>query len=205
MNIYLINLKKSTDRLEHFFDNLPNCWDKKEINIVEAVDGKTASIPAWFNINNNLVGRYGCYKSHLNIIESINDTSLILEDDVTFHKDFSKIYPDLINKIVNLDYDIFYLGGKHLSNPVFCGIYQGIKKCTQTIHTHAYIVKNGFKAKKISSLLKNKYTWEYYLPKKNYEIDLLYGKLQTSDLNCYASYPFIAFQNRTFKSYTKNN
>lgn len=205
MKIFLINLKKDTERLKHFFDNLPGCWNKEDITVIEAVDGNITPIPDWFAINSNSKGTYGCYKSHLNIIESIKNISLILEDDVIFHKDFSTIYPNLINKISNLDYDIFYLGGKHLSRPTSISYGDtSIKKCRQTIFTHAYMIKDGYKAKKISNLLKNKYTWEHYLPLKNYEIDLLYGKLQKDLLNCYTADPFLAFQNRQFKSNIKN-
>jgi GR25 family glycosyltransferase involved in LPS biosynthesis len=204
MKIYLINLKRNPERLELFFENLPSCWKKNDITVVEGIDGREADIPEWFYTPNNLVGRYGCYKSHLNIIESITDTSLILEDDVVFDDNFCYLYEELIEHIKNINYDMFYLGGKHWSKPTNTMHGSNIKKCVSTIFTHAYII-NGSSAKKISKLLKNQYTWKYYLSLKNYEIDLLYAKLQKQIVKCYCIDPFIIYQNQNFKSDTKNN
>lgn len=205
MSIYLINLKRNPERLDLFFKNLPPCWTRDDVTVVEAVDGKTAVIPEWFYIpNKSVLGRYGCYKSHLNIIESINDTSLILEDDVIFDKDFEHYWSVIRSELQKINYDMFYLGGKHWSTPKNTMYGSNVKKCTATIFTHAYIV-NGVSAKKISKLLNNKYTWEYYLPLKNYEIDILYSRLhQENILSAYVVDPFIVKQNSVFKSDTKN-
>ena len=204
MKIYVINLKRNPERLDLFFRSLPDCWKKTDITVVEAVDGKEADIPEWFHITKNLVGRYGCYKSHLNIIESIKDTSLILEDDVLFEENFKQKWDSIMHTSQNFFYDVFYLGGKHLSKPRNTRYGPYIKKCKATILTHAYIV-NKQSVKKISRLLKNKYTWQNYLPLKNYEIDLLYSRLQQEDiLSAYAVDPFLIKQHSIFKSTTKN-
>jgi GR25 family glycosyltransferase involved in LPS biosynthesis len=67
MKIYLINLKQNRNRLEYFFDHLPRCWQKNDINIFEAINGDNIDIPSWFEVPNGLNGRYGCYLSHFPI------------------------------------------------------------------------------------------------------------------------------------------
>lgn len=200
LDIYLINLRHNTDRLNYFLDNIPICFSN--VKIFDAINGNDCKIPEWFRIKNNLKGRYGCYQSHLKILKKIDKTTLILEDDCLFSPHFCRKYSEILDILPNLDYDMMYLGGHHRIKP--CGI-SNIKKCTSTILTHSYIIKNKNSADKIINLITNQFTWEHYLNNTNYEIDLLYSKLQADNLiNSYCVDPWIVYQNQKFVSNTKN-
>ncbi len=116
-NIFIINLKRRTDRRENMITKL------KEQNIInyefiEAFDGNEKSIIDKFNelVDNKQTqiitsGHFACLLSHINAIKlakSRNYSSImILEDDVYFCNDF-------LNKLSNLmipNYDMIYLGG----------------------------------------------------------------------------------------------
>ena len=201
MDTYVINLRKDEARINCLFSNIPNCFTNN-IHIFEAINGFQSDIPNWFRIDYDLKGRYGCYQSHLEILNRIDGPTLILEDDCLFDQNFCDKYQKIIEKIQNINYDIFYLGGKHLEKPI--GI-TSVKRCKKTILTHAYIVKNKASAQKIIKLITNKYTWKYYLVGYSYEIDLLYSRLQSENLiNAYCIDPWLVYQNKIFQSNTKN-
>lgn len=92
VNFYVINLDRSTDRMERFaksFATFPLPYIR-----VSAVDGKLLNTPIenfnnfmfWFNTGRAaLLGEIGCYLSHLNVLktflESDKEFAMICEDD----------------------------------------------------------------------------------------------------------------------------
>jgi GR25 family glycosyltransferase involved in LPS biosynthesis len=166
IDIYLINMKKNKNRLDHFID-LYNNSDLKNIklNIFPAIVGKDLdlvkyvtpktykqiiSTEASFKRNTHYElsrGAVGCYLSHLNIYKQIMESDkkygLIFEDDVTFKPDF---YHNLSQSILNIpdDWDILLCGVFCLD----CDNLNGYSLIRKFWGLHAYIVKKE-SAKKI--------------------------------------------------------
>ena len=101
--IYIINLKHRTDRLEHILKELEKVEiDKNKIQIVEAIYEPE-------------LGALWCAKSHLltvqKFISSNYKNCLVLEDDFTFTKEREYIDKKLNDIMDNLDWDIIMLSG----------------------------------------------------------------------------------------------
>ena len=118
-NIFIVNMTKDIDKkldiekkfrrygIENysFFEGIvPNEKDETVFEIVSKYENK------WGRIN--FIGEMGCFLSHKKIWENIVlnnlDNSLVLEDDIYFHKNFQKILDS--NMKIFEDYDIIYLG-----------------------------------------------------------------------------------------------
>lgn len=200
MKIYVINLKHRSEKLKIFFENLPDCIDRKNIDVFEAIDGNQYSIPKWFgSIQRCTHGRYGCYMSHLKILENITETTLIFEDDVIFKDNFCEKFIKAQNYCNSIDYDIFYLGGGNMMKPT--KIHDDLYRCVRTQRTHAYIIKDKSAANKIIKYISDPNIWKKYLHTFNYHIDQLYGKLQLDQkINAYTIMPFICGQSETSSS-----
>ena len=101
--IYIINLKHRTDRLQHILKELEKVEiDKNKIQIVEAIYEPE-------------LGALWCAKSHLltvqKFISSNYKNCLVLEDDFTFTKEREYIDKKLNDIMDNLDWDIIMLSG----------------------------------------------------------------------------------------------
>jgi hypothetical protein len=117
-NIFIINLKRRSDRKEQMEKKLDNA-SIKTYEFIEAFDGLDSQIIKQFNHEKNInplyhivtPGHFACLLSHIKAIKlakSRNYSSvMILEDDVYFCDNF-------ISKLSNLSisqYDMIYLGG----------------------------------------------------------------------------------------------
>ena len=167
-NIFIINLKKDIEKKE----NIKKKFEKYGIKNYQFIEG---TIPdekyqqifeivsnydnKWGRIN--FIGEMGCFLSHKKIWENIIfnniDNSLVLEDDIYFHKNFQKI---LENNLSIFDkYDIIYFGcnqskfsNKIINNIIFyqqqkLNIYDNISKLEYleviSYGTFAYFIKNN--------------------------------------------------------------
>lgn len=154
--IYIINLKKSIERKE----NLIKEFEKHKIinyTFIEAVSGYDLNLEELkskniiLNDNELRRGEIGCSLSHYKIYEEIlkNDAELglILEDDVFFVKGFNNKLNKTLDKVKNVEWDIFYLGincydkscmeGEYIGNKIH-GIYYPKNISTGT---HGYLMK----------------------------------------------------------------
>lgn len=116
---HVINLPARTDRLKKFqkrFDALGTDW---KLDVHPAMDGKILPHPDYWISGN---GAWGCYRSHLRIIEqAINegrDGVLIFEDDAFFSdvKMLGESWTDYLQECLRElpdDWGFFYLGGQH--------------------------------------------------------------------------------------------
>lgn len=198
MKIYVINLKKRPEKLQKFFDRLPKCFNRTDIRIFEGIDGNSVNIPEWFKTYNApcLPGRYGCYQSHLSILKTIIEPTLIFEDDVIFSDTFTQQY-NMIQQYFSLvkNYDIFYLGGKHKKEPLKYRDYPNVYRCIQTHRTHAYMVSGISSAQKIIQYLEDPIFWKQTVTNINYHVDHIYGKLQLLNyIKAYCILPSICGQ-----------
>lgn len=193
--IYTISLtKKRPNKINEFMNLLPKNWSLGRIDVFDAVDGTLEELPLWWN--EKLKGAYGCYKSHLNILNEImvNDwvNTMILEDDAIFCNNFMSKF-EVICEHLPQDWEQLYLGGQHLSKAVRVGDH--ILKAGNINRTHCYIIKDKIVAQKIVNNFINKDFWIKYLTKYKYHIDYAYGILHKQNMiKSYASNPFLVGQ-----------
>jgi hypothetical protein len=111
--IYLINLERSTDRLEHFKNEVKRCnLPEDKIQIFKAIDGNShvftpdeeqllQKMDNKYDLDNNRVK--ACFLSHYYVLKDIEkngyEKCLVLEDDVRFVSDIETQLNDLVNKV----------------------------------------------------------------------------------------------------------
>lgn len=112
--IFVINLDVRKERMELFFQSLPQNWELGKIIRWEGIDGRLVPPPVWWKGG---PGAWGCNQSHLRILEyclnhCINSV-MILEDDAVFDDNFTEKYKEFTTHLPN-DWSIIYLGGQHI-------------------------------------------------------------------------------------------
>lgn len=151
---YVVSLSRHHERLTRFFAESTEAINSAGIPapiISEAIDGKLTGCPmGWVyrNVNPDFyrgLGAWGCYRSHLHIIESLLcrknfDATLILEDDAFFIPDFIEQVADFVHQVPD-DWDSIYLGGEHLFKPMPVGNLTSVVRCVMANRSHAYIVR----------------------------------------------------------------
>lgn len=114
MKTFVINLDRRPDRYESFQKRLPADWPFGPAERFAAVDGQRETLPEWWTAGR---GAYGCYQSHLQIIERCiadgAESVLILEDDATFVPGFAAHAQAFLANLPN-DWAMAYFGGQHL-------------------------------------------------------------------------------------------
>lgn len=109
-----INLARRQDRWDRFLRNIPADWPFPPIERISAIDGEKVPAPDWWSSSS---GAWGCYRSHLRVIEAaLNDdleSILILEDDALFEDDFTSRMAAFADHLPD-DWGMLYLGGQHL-------------------------------------------------------------------------------------------
>ncbi len=198
---YIISLPQAHNRLATVFNTLPSSFSGKNIKVFPAIDGTKVSLPDWWI---STPGRYGCYNSHMQILQEIVDknleNTLILEDDAIFVKDFDDIFKRSFTELPE-DWDQFYLGGNHTYIPK--QINHNLLKGQSIINTHAYMIKNAESAQKILSFFPNVFIDNCFSDK--YHIDMAYAYLHIKSLiNAYSTVPFIVGQDSDSISYCNN-
>jgi len=112
--VAVINLERRQERMKSFFERLPEDWPFRYPVRYEAVDGEISPPPKWWNGGN---GAWGCYRTHLNILEEcLNrgvDSVLILEDDAVCVQGFGEKV-QLFVKSLPEDWGMIYFGGQHI-------------------------------------------------------------------------------------------
>lgn len=125
MPIYIINLKKRSEKKQKMIDELKkhDLYSDKVV-FVEAMDGELIN-PEEFIKNKILNGDYtkyrklrrgeiGCYISHLycwqHMLENKHENAIILEDDITFDENFIENFNYIYDIIRNEKWDVLYLG-----------------------------------------------------------------------------------------------
>lgn len=116
--VYVINLERRQERVKEFFDRLPTDWPFKRPVRYEALDGGIVSPPDWWNGGN---GAWGCYKTHLRILEDClnhgTQSVLILEDDAICVEGFCGKVKQFQNHLPE-DWEMIYLGGQHIQENI---------------------------------------------------------------------------------------
>lgn len=111
---FVISLPRRIDRMEALAARMPDPWPLPWPVLFNGVDGLVDPRPAWWRATS---GAWGCYQSHKRLLERClderTDRVLILEDDVTFSRDFTTAVRNLE---VPDDCQQLYLGGQHLAH-----------------------------------------------------------------------------------------
>ncbi|TWT68844.1 glycosyltransferase family 25 protein [Crateriforma conspicua] len=126
---FLINLDRRPDRLREWLEQLPDPWPLPEPERFPAIDGRHVATPPQWRAGN---GAWGCYRSHLLILEKCLtehiDSYVVFEDDAGFTDDFAERFTSFVDELP-ADWGLAYLGGQHL--------YAG-KHPPQKVSEHVY-------------------------------------------------------------------
>lgn len=172
--VYVINLDRRSDRWTQFVRELPSDWPFQTPTRFSATDWRSVSEPDGWLAGG---GAWGCYRSHLRIIEdSLNqgvESVLIFEDDAVFGPNFAR-HANQFLRSLPADWSWVYLGGQHIKRferlPVRVSdtVYRphNVNRC------HAYGIRGREMLQRIYHHLLDRDSWE---PKKH--IDHHLGKL----------------------------
>lgn len=189
--IYCVNLDSRTDKWNTCVEEF-----KKNDLIVErvsAVDGKT--LPPRGKL---LPGELGCSASHANILRDVikngYDRVLILEDDVEFVPHVQIQFMEKIDS-VPANWDMLYLGGNHIDDPV--PLNRWAAKIRKTYTTSHYGI-----TLEMAKIIVD------HIEQSPLQVDVLYTHYQQKK-SCYTFMPALAWQrachsdiHNTFVDYT---
>ena len=190
--VYCINLKKRTDRLQHFNEQV-NKYDLGSFEVFEAIDGNI--LPPHPTLKQ---GELGIINSVIEIlqlaIKNNFNNILIIEDDCVFN-DNILIIDDYFNNLPK-DWDMIYFGGNHnlhmgVKPPV--QINDKIVKLHYTFAAHCIGIKNNM----FNTIL-------IELKKQKHQSDVVFQKLQ-STYNVYCFFPLVASQLPGFSDIQNKN
>ena len=109
---FVINLKIRPDRLESFMESYPENQHIPQPDVWDAIHGDTCVAPDNWNAGN---GAWGCYKTHVNILEHCMNNGIgsyvVFEDDAVFPDNFCSQLDKFSNSLPE-DWDQIYLGGQ---------------------------------------------------------------------------------------------
>lgn len=187
--IYVINLKRRPDRLEHIVNQFKKI--NTEFKLIEAVDGNAILTNNKVGNGWNFKGVTGCAYSHKKVYQDAIDNNyrsiLVVEDDNVFTDNFINDFLFFINQ-VPADWDMLYFGGNHQVKNKAVNV--NVEKVQHTLTTNCYAIKTDH----LHILLK-------HLPEKTedlkYPIDILLTHIQ-QNYNCYAFKPKICWQLEDF-------
>tara|TARA_R110000851_G_scaffold39729_5_gene100713 strand:- start:751 stop:1377 length:627 start_codon:yes stop_codon:yes gene_type:complete len=141
MRAYVINLKRSPERLKQFLDR----WEKIvgdaiPLTVFTGYDSSIGAVPWWWKSHK---GAFGCYMSHsllsTRIIEDgAGEPVMIFEDDALLCDDFMEKLPDVMFESSIQNVDMLWLGGASRSKDKFIGKH--IKVGSKVLGAYAYIV-----------------------------------------------------------------
>lgn len=122
--ILVLNLKRRPEKLKNVKNELKKHNLLKKTTFFEAIDGlelnkkelidkniihKNFEKITW---NAGTLGSIGNYLSFIKIFKTITQNSLILEDDVYFHPDFTNLFSNILKFIQSkqIEWDVIYFG-----------------------------------------------------------------------------------------------
>jgi len=181
-NIFILNLKKREDRLQHITKQLKKigCQNYK---IIESVDGQYLN-----NLSTIKNGAYGLVMTYFKLYEEIKDKNLqeiiLIEDDCVFSDDFCNEIELFYHNVPN-DWSILYFGGNHNTHagsekPI--KINNFVSKVHNTFSAHCVVIKFEVFKKIINFLNENVK-----------EVDVVLSYLQKEN-SCYTTNKKITWQ-----------
>lgn len=180
--VVVISLARRPDRLAGFLSRVPADFPFGRVDHFEAIDGKSAKPPAWWKQGR---GAWGCYRSHLRIIEDAlqrgDERLIVFEDDATFCDDFSEKALRYFTSLPG-GWKQAYLGGQHLVRPVAIRGNEEVLRAQNVNRTHAYAVNGQNGLLSLYRHLSDTSDWI-----NGHHVDHHYGRLhRTSEWGFYA-------------------
>lgn len=175
---FLINLDRRQDRYKEWLEQRPEPWPFAEVERYRAIDGKLVPTPTQWR---NGQGAWGCYRSHLNILEKClmeEVTSyVVFEDDAAFCEDFVELYQAYVRNLPK-DWGLAYLGGQHLGASAHppVQVAPGVFRPYNVNRTHAFMVRG----KENMRILYRHLTWNQWVM-AHHHIDHHLGRLVQRD------------------------
>ena len=159
--VAVVSLASRPNRWREFLENLPSDWPFQPPLRFSAVDGSQCDVPAWWNGGK---GAWGCYQSHLQIIEDCLaqhvESILILEDDATFLDGFGDKVRKFLAHLPD-DWEFIYLGGQHIH--MHDGVPQKLNEWVyrpfNVNRTHAYGLRGRRMLERVAAHLKDTSNW----------------------------------------------
>ena len=139
--VVVVNLHRRPDRLMAFMERAAAAcpYIAQKVLVEYAIDGELCPPPDWWKTT---PGAWGCYRSHLRIIEDALqhglESVLVFEDDATFVDGFREKAVAFLEALPG-DWGQAYLGGQHLARAV--EVWPGILKGVNVNRTHAYALR----------------------------------------------------------------
>lgn len=196
--VFVINMDDRPDRWEtviqtltaYGFSNVervsacrPNLSDISEDDVADFNYGpdRTLDFDAYSQ------GAIGCLQSHRKVLDLAIKKGcknyLVFEDDVILKENTQEQLNRAIAELSGLDWDMFYLGGRHRSRRKVTPAGRELKRIFCTYTTHAYAVNKGFYGQLSQELSQCKA-----------EIDHFYAEQIHPKYNCFCIGDDIAFQ-----------
>ena len=136
---FCINLASRPDRWDQFQKDHAGIFDKP-IERAEAVNGNACPPPSWWKQGG---GAWGCYRSHLAVIESALNRGLnsiiVLEDDAVPVQNCRQRFAEFIAALPD-DWHMAYLGGQ-LIGKAAVPVNDLVCRAESINRTHAYMVR----------------------------------------------------------------
>lgn len=108
------------------------------LDYFDAVDGSALDPPSWWRES---AGAYGCYLSHLALLEESDGVTFVLEDDAV---PSSLLAPALSRSLPDDGWDLLYFGGQ--LSPLSMRMRRSSTPCLieaeHVSRTHAYVVRD---------------------------------------------------------------
>ncbi len=173
--VVVISLDRRPERWQKFLATLPPGWPFCPPLRFPAVDGTRVEIPAWWTEG---TGAWGCYLSHVQIIEDCLDEQvgsvLILEDDASFEENFSDDVRQFLQHLPD-DWQFMYFGGQHieLHEGTPRQVNEWVYRPYNVNRTHAYALRGREMLERVHQYLVDTDNW-----KAKHHIDHHLGEFQ---------------------------
>jgi hypothetical protein len=142
---FVISLPFRDDRLNNFFRQTKSITSLPEVEVWPAIHGDTCCPPDSWTAGN---GAWGCYKSHLNILEyCLNNgisSYIVFEDDAQFKHDFEDKYSTFMKEVPS-DWQQIYLGGdlQHWQTHPPIKVSDNVYRPYNVNRTHCFLVSRS--------------------------------------------------------------
>lgn len=177
----------------HFYINLNERTEKNK-HTIEQLKRLGINSPNRFEAVKHEIGLVGCAKSHIKCIELAKERDYpfvcIFEDDIVFRN--IKTCRTMINKYIDTDYDVLYLGA-WIRNNDYEFIKEDLIRVKNAWTTHAYIVKSHYYDTLLDNYYKGMQLRIVNKDNHSYNIDEYTFQLQRVD-KWYLFYPHFVSQ-----------
>ena len=186
----------------HFYINLKIRKDRNE-TCIETLKSLGISSPTRFNAIIHQVGYIGCVKSHIRCIELAKERKYpfvcIFEDDIVI-RNIDKC-KEMINKYIDYDYDVLYLGC-NIKNNDYDFITDELIHVKKAECNHAYIIKSHYYDEILENYRESMNNKLNNREDDRYNMDIYSNTLQMKD-KWYSLYPIFISQKNDYSNIAK--